>query len=95
MAGPDERPSRVFKRTKRFRGEATALGLRIRALRESRRWTLDVAAEACQIDLKHLQKVEAGILNVTLVTLVRVAAGFKVPMSALFVGRPKRKPRPR
>jgi transcriptional regulator with XRE-family HTH domain len=36
------------------------------------------------MDLKHLQKIEAGKLNVTLVTLVRIAEGLGEPMSALF-----------
>jgi transcriptional regulator with XRE-family HTH domain len=39
------------------------------------------------LDLKHLQKVEAGQLNVTLVTLVRIADGLEVPMSDLFPRR--------
>lgn len=56
----------------------------MRALREARRWTLEKAAEAMNLDLKHLQKIEAGKLNVTLVTLVRIADGFDEPMASLF-----------
>jgi len=46
------------------------------------------------LDLKHLQKIEAGTLNVTLVTLVRIAVGFGERIGALFPDdRPsKRKP---
>jgi transcriptional regulator with XRE-family HTH domain len=59
----------------------------VRALREARGWTLERAAEAMNLDLKHLQKVEAGTLNPTLVTLVRIAEGFGEPMAALFQPR--------
>jgi len=59
--------------------------LRIRALREAQGWTLEKAAEKSDLDLKHLQKIEAGMLNVTLVTLVRLAVGLRQPMHALFI----------
>lgn len=38
------------------------------------------------IDWKHLQKIEAGQLNITLVTLVRIAKGLHVSLDALFEG---------
>jgi transcriptional regulator with XRE-family HTH domain len=81
----EERSSRVHKRSARYLREAKALGLRIRALREAQGWTLEKAAERCDLDLKHLQKIEAGMLNVTLVTLVRVAVGFREPLSSFFL----------
>jgi transcriptional regulator with XRE-family HTH domain len=92
----DERASSVHKRSPRYKREAKALGLRIRRLREELGWTLEKAAERCDLDLKHLQKIEAGQLNVTLVTLVRLAVGLRLPMHALFalsVGIPTRKRR--
>ena len=64
--------------------ESKALGARVRELRDKRGWTLERAAEAMDLDLKHLQKVEAGKLNVTLVTLVRIAEGLAVPVASLF-----------
>ncbi len=83
--GPnDERPSRVHKKGARYVREAKAQGLRLRRLREEHGWTLEQTAERCDLDLKHLQKIESGQLNVTLVTLVRLAIGFRQPMSALF-----------
>lgn len=85
MARPStERPSRTHRESRRFAREATALGGRVRELRQRRGWTLEVAAEAMDLDLKHLQKVESGQINVTLVTLVRIAEGLDVPMSSLF-----------
>lgn len=88
---PDERPSRVHKGTARYVREAKALGLRLRRLREEQGWTLEKAAERCDLDLKHLQKIESGQLNVTLVTLVRLAVGFRLPMAALFAETVKAK----
>jgi transcriptional regulator with XRE-family HTH domain len=82
--GSDERPSRVHRETARFKKELKIFGQRVRALREEQGWTLEKAAERCDLDLKHLQKIEAGQLNVTFVTLVRLAVGFRTPMSALF-----------
>ena len=88
-----QRASQVARQSPRFAADARALGTRVRELRESRGWTLERAAEAMDLDLKHLQKVEAGKLNVTLVTLVRIAGGFGEPLSSLFAevrGRAKR-----
>ena len=79
-----DRASRIARQSPRFAAEAAALGRRVRELREARGWTLEQAAEASNLDLKHLQKVEAGKLNPTLVTLVRLAEGFDEPMAALF-----------
>jgi transcriptional regulator with XRE-family HTH domain len=41
-------------------------------------------AQATNLDLKHFQKIEAGKLNVTLVTLVRIAEGFGETVASLF-----------
>ena len=82
--GTEERPSRVHRETARYKKELKTFGQRVRALREEQGWTLEKSAERCDLDLKHLQKIEAGQLNVTFVTLVRLAVGFRLPMSALF-----------
>ena len=79
-----DRPSRIARQSARFVSEARALGRRVRRLRESRDWTLERAAEATTVDWKHWQKIESGQINVTLVTLVRIAEGFGVPLADLF-----------
>lgn len=79
------RPSQVARESRRFASEVRRLGLRIRALRQEREWTLERAAEAMNLDLKHLQKIEAGQINITLVSLVRIAEGLEVPVNELFV----------
>ena len=78
-----DRPSQIARQSPRFAAESKVLGERVRELREDRGWTLERAAEAMNLDLKHLQKVEAGKLNVTLVTLVRIAEGLGESVSAL------------
>lgn len=80
----DERPSRLVKETRRFRSEAKALGLRVRALRLARAWTLEHAAERMQLDFKHLQKIEAGQINLTLASLVRISQGLGESIASLF-----------
>ena len=91
--GGDERSSRLFRKTDRYTDEVASLGANVRALRLKKQWTLEQAAEQMLLDLKHLQKVEAGLLNITMVTLVRVADGLGVPVRALF--SPRATPRPR
>lgn len=85
MSRADERPSRSHRRTRSYRLTAKGLGLRVRELRQGSGWTLERAAEAMQLDLTHLQKIEAGKLNVTLVTLVRIADGLGASVRDLFV----------
>lgn len=56
----------------------------VRRLREMMKWTQEQAAEAIGIAPRHFQKIEAGDVNVTVATLVRVAKAFRVPVKALF-----------
>lgn len=81
---PRELPSTNHRTSDRFLAEKKALGARLRALRKARDWTLDKAAEHTGADWRHIQMVEAGQTNVTLLTLVRLAEGFGVPLSAFF-----------
>lgn len=78
------RASQVARQSRRFRAEVRSLGLRIRELRLAREWTLEQASEASDIDLKHWQKIESGQVNVTMVTLVRIAEGLDEPLASLF-----------
>lgn len=84
MAKADERASQVTRRSRAFIRACRRLGLRVRALRLRKRMTLEAAAESMDMDLKHLQKVEAGKVNVTMVTLVRIASGLDVSLGDLF-----------
>ncbi len=80
----DERPSRLAKETKGYREGLEALGNRVRALRDKRGLTLERAAEQMTMDLTHLAKIEFGKVNVTFVTLVRIANGLGVSIRDLF-----------
>lgn len=80
----EQRPSRSYRASARYISAAKLLGRRIRELRKARGWTLYEASDAMDIDLKHLQRLETGSLNVTLVTLVRIAEGLGVELDELF-----------
>lgn len=69
-----------------FGTEIRRLGTQIRLLRTVRGLTLEAASERTSIDWKHLQKIEAGSVNPTVLTLVRIATGYKVPLWVLFRG---------
>ena len=88
----DDRPSRVVRESRRFGAAAKALGAHVRALRKARSWTLERAAELMQLDLKHLQKIEAGDppINITLATLLRIADGLDVALADLLVAVPRK-----
>lgn len=82
---PRELPSENSRSSERFLAEKKAIGARLRALRKARGWTLDKTAEVTGVDWRHVQMVEVGQTNVTLLTLVRLAEGFDVALSAFFV----------
>lgn len=83
---PGETSARLYKATERYQSEAKAIGARVRALRKARGLTLYQASAAMDIELRHLQRLETGVLNVTLVTLLRVADGLGVPVWVLLGG---------
>jgi transcriptional regulator with XRE-family HTH domain len=82
--GPDERASRRAKESAAYRRAQARIGARVRELRHVAGWTLEQLAERADMDLKHLQKLEAGTLNPTLVTFVRLAKGLRVDLADLF-----------
>ena len=84
MPTPRERPSLPHRESDRYIAEAKALGERVRAIRKARGWTYDKAAELTGLDFQHIQKIEAGKLNVTLLTLVRIAEGYGVALVEFF-----------
>lgn len=60
-----------------------AVGLRIRAMRTARGWTLEDTEEHGWKSWTHLQRIESG-KNITLETLVKLANLFGVHPSELF-----------
>jgi transcriptional regulator with XRE-family HTH domain len=63
------------------------LARNVRRLREKTGWTQEQAADAVGIAPRHYQKIEAGDVNVTVATLVRLANAFRVTVKDLFVER--------
>lgn len=66
-----------------FEAAKRHLAANIAGLRATRGWSQQEAADAAGLDLKHLQKVEYGSLNVSLATLVRLARAFQTSVGAL------------
>jgi len=46
--------------------------------------TQEQVAERADVDVTHVQKVEAATVNLTIATLVRLATGLDVPIRDLF-----------
>jgi transcriptional regulator with XRE-family HTH domain len=65
------------------------VGKQVRKLREAHGWTLEQAAEEMDLDPTQLAKIEAGTVNVTMVTLVRIADGFAIDVAGLFPSKSK------
>jgi transcriptional regulator with XRE-family HTH domain len=84
VPSPKEPLSAAVRQSRRFAKECRNLGLRVRKLRQERELTLEAAATAMRMDITHLQKVEAGKVNLTMITLIRLADGLSVRISDLF-----------
>lgn len=64
-----------------------SLGKRLRALRRSRKLTLQQVSDLCGISLSNLSKIERDELSPTVTTLERIAAGYEIDSAAVFGGR--------
>jgi transcriptional regulator with XRE-family HTH domain len=89
---PTSRPSREFKRSSQYVDACRQFGLRVRQLRQKAGLTLERASSAAELDLAHWQKIEAGQVNVTLGTMLRVANALDAKLADLFP-RARRVPR--
>jgi transcriptional regulator with XRE-family HTH domain len=69
------------------------LGRRVREVRTGRGWTQEAAAERLGIDVRELQRIEAGRVNLTLHTLLRLARVLGAPVRELFDAPKSRAPR--
>jgi transcriptional regulator with XRE-family HTH domain len=70
------------------------LGKRISAARAVAGLTQEEASARAEIDYKRYQRIEAGSVNVTVKTLVRIASAFEITFLGLF-SEPRRARRPR
>lgn len=76
----------------RFRNACRAAGRAIRELRLARGLTQEDLALSVGVGWRHLQKVEAGEVNLTLKTLSRFAAALQVDIPQFFNEATRSKP---
>ena len=70
--------------TRAARNVRRDLGIRIRELRVGKKLSQEKAAEAIGVHAKHLQRLELGIGNATVTTLVAIAMAYGVHVQDLF-----------
>ena len=59
------------------------LALAVRRERAKRGWTQEATSERAGLNPRHLQKLEAGELNVTIETLGRLCEAFEIDLTDL------------
>jgi len=69
---------------------AELIGRNLRRIRQRKELSQEQAAGLASIHPKHLQRIEGGKVNVTLVTLVALAEAYGVALRDLLLARPKR-----
>jgi transcriptional regulator with XRE-family HTH domain len=60
------------------------LGNKIKELRKLRNFTQEDLADKVQVDRSYMGFVERGEKNPTLLTLIKIAKAFKIPLAELF-----------
>lgn len=63
-----------------------AFGLRVRELRAERGWSQEETAEATGLHWTYIGQVERGERNLTLLSIQKIAKGFKIEIRELFKG---------
>ncbi len=64
------------------------LGRNLKNLRKKRKWNQAQLAEACDLSIKMVQKIESGKTNPSSNTLDAISKAFGEPVAALYVGGP-------
>ena len=62
----------------------TALGFRVRQLREGKRWTQKALAERADLDRSYVAGIEAGLRNPSVKAVARIARGLETTLADLF-----------
>jgi transcriptional regulator with XRE-family HTH domain len=63
------------------------LGNTMRRLRRAKSWTQMYAAVRAGIHWRHWQKIEGAEVNITIITLVKIAAALETTIAELFTER--------
>ena len=74
-----------MKNTKKFIDLRRRIGESIKKHRIANGLTQEELANRAKIGWRHLQKIEAGEVNTTLLTLLQIATTLNVDTSALFI----------
>ncbi len=67
------------------------LGEALKQLRQANGWSLTLTAEKTGVSKAMLGQIERGESSPTIATLWKIATGFNVPFSFLFISCPSRK----
>lgn len=78
-----QKKTQRVRKSRDFKAIQEQLGTSVRLLREEHGMTQQVAADKSGINVRHWQKLEAGEINVSLITLYRVAELFKVEIAEI------------
>ena len=71
------------KSDKTFQDLRVRLSSRLARIRLERRLTFEMVADRAGLHWRHVQKIEAGEVNVTLMTLARLATGLSIDVEEL------------
>lgn len=71
-------------KTAAYQNLAGRFGANVRRVRESLGLTQAEAAERCSLGTKHLQRIEAADMNLTLTTIARICEGFALDVREFF-----------
>ena len=79
-----------MKQDLKYRNKLKAFGLKIRAIREAKGWTLEETEEHGWANWQHLQKIESG-KNVTLATVFKICDVLDISAEKIFADSKKSK----
>jgi transcriptional regulator with XRE-family HTH domain len=79
MSATDRKPS-----TGRDASRRAELGARLRVLRQEREMTLDGLAELTGLDKGYISRLERGLKNPSIATVLRLSEALEVPVAELF-----------
>lgn len=79
-------PTKVLRGEPAFHALQMSFGAELRKRRERLGWTQQHAAELLGLSWRHLQDVEAGEVNITLLLLYRFSVVYEFEVRDLFAG---------
>jgi XRE family transcriptional regulator, regulator of sulfur utilization len=62
------------------------IGENIRTMRRAKGWTQETLARKCRMNSDHISTIELGTVNVSIITLIRIARALKSSVAELIKG---------